>query len=62
VKGAAARVRPTFTAAQLLAMGNVQNGGTVVATITPTGTAATTGLTIVTLEYAQTVQLNTGTS
>jgi len=62
VKGAAARVRPTFTAAQLLALGNVVNNGTVVATITPTGSAATTGLVILTLDYSQTVQLSTGTS
>lgn len=57
----AARVRPTFTGAQLLAMQNVVNGGTVVATVTPTGTASA-GITVVTLEYAQTVQLNVGTS
>ena len=62
VKAAAIRIRPTFTAAQLLALGNVVNNGTVVATITPTGTASTTGLVILTLDYAQTVQLNVGTS
>lgn len=62
VKTSAIRIRPTFSAAQMLALGNVQNNGTVVATITPTGTAATTGLTILTLEYAQTVQSTTGST
>lgn len=57
----AARVRPTFTAAQLAAMSNqsvtgvpAPQTGVVVASITPSGTAATAGLVLVTVLYQQT--------
>jgi hypothetical protein len=52
VKTAAGRIRPTFTAAQLLAMSNVTTSTTVFATVTPVG-SATAGNTIVTLIYQQ---------
>lgn len=58
---ATGRVRPTFTAAQLAAM-QATTVPAVVATVTPVGTAATTGTTDLTLVYAQTVQTLTGTS
>jgi hypothetical protein len=60
VKTTGLRIRPTFTGAQLTAMSNVGSSTTVVATVTPVG-SATAGSTIVTLVYAQTVQLNVGT-
>lgn len=50
------RVRPTFTATQLGNMNNVTTNQSVVATVTPVGTAATTGTTIITLIYAQTTR------
>ena len=56
----AARVRPTFTSAQLAALLNTGTVASVVASVTPTGTAATTGATTVTLIYAQTVQSTLG--
>lgn len=52
VKAGAARLRPTFTAAQLSAMQDVS--GAIVATVTPVG-AASAGQTVVTFVYAQTV-------
>jgi len=54
-KSATGRTRPTFTATQLTNMSNVGTNTAVVATVTPVGTAATTGTTIVTLLYAQNV-------
>lgn len=54
------RVRPTFTAAQLSAMSNIGANTSVYATVTPVGTAATTGSTTVTILYVQTVQLTNG--
>lgn len=57
---AVGRLRPTFTAAQLTAMQNITSNTTVYATITPAGTAPTTGTTYVGLEYIQTVQLTAG--
>jgi hypothetical protein len=55
-----------FTAAQLVAMQQVgagtTNGIPIFFTVTPTGTAATAGTTIITLIYIQTVQLNAGTA
>lgn len=58
---AAGRIIPvTMTAAQLTAMQQVGSGTTngipIFFTVTPTGTAATAGTTIVTLLYIQTVQ------
>lgn len=58
---AAGRVRPTFTAAQLLAMENIGANTSIYATVTPVGTAATTGQTLVTILYVQTVQELVGT-
>lgn len=52
---AAGRVRPTFTGAQLSAMQDTGSNETFVATVTPVGTAATTGQTVVTIVYAQTI-------
>lgn len=52
VKTAAGRIRPTFTGAQLLAMSNVTTNTTVVATVTPVGSASA-GSTIVTMIYVQ---------
>jgi hypothetical protein len=59
------RIIPTtYTSAQLVAMQQVGTGTTngipIFFTVTPTGTAATTGTTIVTLLYIQTVQLLAG--
>lgn len=56
----AGRARPTFTGAQLAAMADVGTNVDVVATVTPSGTAASAGTTNVTLVYAQTVQLTAG--
>lgn len=60
VKTAAGRIAPTFTAAQLAAMSGVTTTGTVaettppvVITVTPVGTAATTGYVEVTVLYVQ---------
>lgn len=52
VKTATGRIRPTFTAAQLLAMSNVTTNTTVIVTVTPVGSAAA-GSTIVTMLYVQ---------
>ena len=49
----AGRVRPTFTAAQLAAMDDIDNNTAVVATITPVG-ATSAGQVRVTLQYVQT--------
>jgi len=53
-----------FSATQLSAMSQVgttpSNGVPVFATVTPAGTAATTGITFVTIIYVQTVQLLAG--
>lgn len=62
VHTAAGRIRPTFTAAQLANMLNVGGSGnsaTVVATVTPVGSASA-GSTTVTILYVQTVQLTAG--
>jgi hypothetical protein len=59
---AAGRAAITYTAAQLAAMANVGTNTTVYATVTPAGTAATTGSTTVTILYIQTVQLTAGTA
>ena len=56
----AGRAAITYSAAQLLAMSNIGANTTVYATVTPVGTAATTGQTLVTIIYAQTVQLTQG--
>lgn len=60
VKTAAGRIAPTYTAAQLAAMSGVTVTGTVAATVptvvvtvTPVGTAATTGYVEVTMIYVQ---------
>lgn len=53
VKGGAARIRPTFSAAQLSAMQDTGSNEAVVATVTPVGSAAA-GQTVVTIVYAQT--------
>lgn len=58
----AGRVRPTYTATQLENMLNISGNTAVYATVTPVGTAATTGSTTVTLLYVQTVQLTAGTA
>jgi hypothetical protein len=50
VRTSAVRIRPTFTAAQLLAMSNVTTNTSVVATVTPTG-ATSAGLVRVTIIY-----------
>lgn len=55
VKGGAARIRPTFTAAQLAAMLDTGSNETFVATVTPAGTSASAGQTTVTIVYAQTI-------
>jgi hypothetical protein len=60
VKTSSGRVRPTFTAAQLIAMGNVVAPAELVATITQVGAAATTGLTVARFLYAPTVQTGVG--
>lgn len=52
---AAGRVRPTFTSAQLTAMLDIGSNVDVVATVTPSGTAATAGSTTVTVLYVQKV-------
>jgi hypothetical protein len=57
---AAGRLRPTFTAAQLINMGNVVAPGELVATITQGGTAATTGSVIARVLYSPTLQPFTG--
>lgn len=57
---AAARVRPTFTAAQLINMGNVVAPGELVGTITQSGTAATTGSVVARVLYSPTAQPFTG--
>lgn len=49
----AGRVRPTFSAAQLAAMDDIDNNTTVVATVTPSG-ATSAGQVRVTLVYVQT--------
>lgn len=49
----AGRTRPTFTGAQLAAMANIGSNTSVVATVTPAGTAATAGETLVTVLYVQ---------
>lgn len=54
VKAGAARIRPTFTAAQLLAMQDTGTNQTFVASVTPVGTAAA-GQTVVTILYVQTI-------
>jgi hypothetical protein len=60
------RATPTYltSATELSAMNVVgttpSNGVPVFATVTPTGTAATTGITFVTIIYVQTVQLLAG--
>ena len=50
------RVIPTFTTAQLSAMLNVNSTTNVFATVTQVGTAATTGLAVVTMFYGQTTR------
>lgn len=50
------RQRANPSAAELVAMQNIGNNVNVYATVTPAGTAATTGTTDVTLLYIQTVQ------
>jgi hypothetical protein len=54
------RQRPTFTAAQLINMGNVAAPGELVATITQGGTAATTGSVVARVLYTSTTQPFTG--
>ena len=56
---AAGRVRPTFTAAELINMGSIASPAAVVATVTPTG-ATTAGSTNIKVLYAPTVQQFTG--
>lgn len=56
----AGRIRPTFTGTQLTNMLNVGTSTAVVATVTPSGTAATTGASTVTIVYQQTVQTTLG--
>ena len=53
---ATGRVRPTFTAAQLLAMQNVGFPAAVIGTITQGGAAATTGSVVAQVLYVPTVQ------
>lgn len=50
------RVRPTFTATQLINMGSIVSPGELVGTVTQSGTAATTGSTVAHVIYAPTVQ------
>lgn len=57
---ATGRVRPTFTAAQLINMGNVAAPGELVATITQGGTAATTGSVVARVLYTSNAQTLTG--
>lgn len=57
---ATGRVRPTFSAAQLINMGNVVAPASLVATITQVGAAASTGSTVATVLYQPTVQPYTG--
>ncbi|MCB8880125.1 hypothetical protein ACELLULO517_07750 [Acidisoma cellulosilytica] len=52
----AARAAISYTAAELLAMSNIGVNTTVDVTVTPVGTAATAGTTIVTIEYIQAAQ------
>lgn len=52
VKTAAIRIRPTFTAAQLAAMDDIDANTSVVATVTPSG-ATSAGQVRVTIVYAQ---------
>lgn len=54
VKAGAARIRPTFTAAQLLAMQDIGTTETVTASVTPVGSASA-GQTVVTVLYVQTI-------
>jgi hypothetical protein len=56
---AAGRARPAFSPAQLLAMGNVVAPAEIFITVTPTG-ATSGGQTVITLEYAPTVQTGVG--
>ncbi len=56
----AGRAAITYTAAELVAMQSVGSNTSVYATVTPVGTAATTGSTTVTIEYVQTVQPTAG--
>ena len=56
----AGRAAMTYTGAQLAAMNNIGTNTAVVATVTPAGTAANAGTTIVTVDYIQTVQLGLG--
>lgn len=57
VKAGAARIRPTFTAAQLSAMQDTGSNEAVVFSVTPVGTAAA-GQTVVTLCYVQTINFD----
>ena len=57
---AAGRIAPTYSTAQLAAMENIGSNTSVVATVTPVGTAATTGSVTITVMYVQTVQLGAG--
>jgi hypothetical protein len=64
VKTAAIRIRPTFTATQLtnmLALSTSAPQATVVASVTPVGSASA-GQTTVTILYVQTIQTTLGTS
>ena len=47
------RLRPTYTAAHLIAMRTVGTNTSVFVQITPTATAVTAGVTIVTIQYTQ---------
>lgn len=47
------RLRPTYTAAHLIAMRDIGANTTVYVQITPTATAVTAGVTIVTIQYVQ---------
>jgi len=47
------RLRPTYTAAHLIAMRTIGTNTTVYVQITPTATAVTAGVTIVTVQYVQ---------
>jgi hypothetical protein len=58
VKAGAARIRPTFTTAQLAAMQDIGTTETVVVSVTPVGSAAA-GQTTVTFVYAQTTAWET---
>jgi hypothetical protein len=55
-----ARQRPTFTAAELLAMENIGTNTAVYITVTPVGTAATAGTTLVSVIYLLQVNLTGG--